>query len=170
MNIDLIAKMKNYEEFMSAYCPGDELVEYKGKSLLFYALSNNDPESRYRISSFLINKGTYALGTNEEGENLLHILLSRVNHNLEQTIELCQELISQGIDVNQLDSKGRVSLQYLINLKYTDDELWALYELWFSQTKLMVSHKNSWGVSPIELAEKLPYREKLLVELKNRMD
>ena len=66
--------------------------------------------------------------------------------------------------------KGRVSLQYLINLKYTDDELWALYELWFSQTKLMVSHKNSWGVSPIELAEKLPYREKLLVELKNRMD
>ena len=170
MNIELIAKMKTFDEFISAYRPGDELVEYKGKTLLFYSFSNNDPESRYKISSFLLEKGTYALGTNEEGETLLHILLSRVKHNLEQTTDLCRELISQGIDVNQIDSKGRVPLQYLINMNYTDEELWSLYELWLSQHDLLISHKNSRGVSQIELAEKLPYRSKLLSELKNRIE
>lgn len=106
---------------------------YKGKSLLFYSLSNNDAESRYLITIFLINKGADVNVVNECGENLLHILLSRVNHNINQTVELCKKLIDGGVDINQIDEKGRVPLQYLINLKFTDEELEPLYKIWFAQ-------------------------------------
>lgn len=40
MNIDLIAKLKKYDDFISAYKTGDEEKLYNGKSLLFYSLSN----------------------------------------------------------------------------------------------------------------------------------
>ena len=45
MDISLVAKMKKYDEFISCYNEGDEKKVYKGKSLLFYSLSNNDTES-----------------------------------------------------------------------------------------------------------------------------
>lgn len=51
---------------------------------------------------------------NECGENLLHILLSRTKHNIKQTAELCKKLIDKGVNINQLDEKERVPLQYLI--------------------------------------------------------
>ena len=57
MDISLVAKMKKYDEFISCYNEGDEKKVYKGKSLLFYSLSNNDTESRYLITDFLLNKG-----------------------------------------------------------------------------------------------------------------
>ena len=65
--------MKKYDEFISCYNEGDEKKLYKGKSLLFYSLSNNDAESRYLITDFLLNKGAETNVINECGENLLHI-------------------------------------------------------------------------------------------------
>ena len=82
MDISLVAKMKKYDEFISCYNEGDEKKVYKGKSLLFYSLSNNDTESRYLITDFLLNKGVEVNVINECGENLLHILLSRTKHNI----------------------------------------------------------------------------------------
>ena len=122
MDISLVAKMKKYDEFISCYNEGDEKKLYKGKSLLFYSLSNNDAESRYLITDFLLNKGAETNVINECGENLLHILLSRTNHNIKQTAELCQRLIKNGVDINQLDKKDRLPLQYVVNMKYTDEE------------------------------------------------
>ena len=78
---------------------------------------------------FLLNKGSEVDVTNECGENLLHILLSRTNHNIKQTAELCKKLIDKGVNINQLDERGRVPLQYLINLKYIDEELEPLYQM-----------------------------------------
>lgn len=118
MDISLVAKMKKYDEFISCYNEGDEKKVYKGKSLLFYSLSNNDTESRYLITDFLLNKGAEVNVINECGENLLHILLSRTKHNIKQTAELCKKLIDKGVNINQLDEKERVPLQYLINLKW----------------------------------------------------
>ena len=91
MDISLVAKMKKYDEFISCYNEGDEKKVYKGKSLLFYSLSNNDTESRYLITDFLLNKGAEVNVINECGENLLHILLSRTKHNIKQTAELCKK-------------------------------------------------------------------------------
>lgn len=66
---------------------------------------------------------------NEDGEGLLHILLSRTNHDIKQTTELCRKILEKGGNINQLDNKNRVPLQYLIIMKYTDEELEPLYEL-----------------------------------------
>ncbi|WP_243143595.1 ankyrin repeat domain-containing protein [Pseudobutyrivibrio xylanivorans] len=159
--------MKKYKDFIAEYRDGDEQKLYKNKSLLFYAASNTDIDSRFLITDFLITKGADVRVTNECNENLLHILLSRTTHNLEQTRILCQKIIEAGVDINQMDEKGRVPLQYLINMKYTDEELEPLYDLWFSQSNLDFRHKNAWDKTPLELAEMLPYREKLVERMHN---
>lgn len=166
MDISLIAKLKQYDEFQSCYKQGDAKKEYGGKPLLFYSVSNNDPQSRYLITDFLLQEGAQANGINECGENLLHILLSRVKHDLHQTTELCKRLIDQGADVNQIDEKGRVPLQYLINMKYSDEELEPLYQIWFAEKNILIHHKNIWGKSPLELAKALPYRAGMLERMK----
>ena len=148
------------------YNENREVVAEKGKSLLFYSLSNNDTESRYLITDFLLNKGAEVNVINECGENLLHILLSRTKHNIKQTAELCKKLIDKGVNINQLDEKERVPLQYLINLKYTDEELEPLYQIWFAQNSILVNHKNAWGKTPLEIAEQMPYRASLLERMK----
>ena len=166
MDISLVAKMKKYDEFISCYNEGDEKKLYKGKSLLFYSLSNNDAESRYLITDFLLNKGAETNVINECGENLLHILLSRTKHNIKQTAELCQRLIKNGVDINQLDKNDRLPLQYVVNMKYTDEKLEPLYQIWFAQNNVLVNHKNAWGKTPLEIAEKMPYRASLLKKKK----
>lgn len=166
MDISLTAKLKTYDEFISCYKEGDEKKLYKGKSLLFYSLSNNDTESRYLISDFLLGKDVEVNVTNECGENLLHVLLSRTNHNIQQTTELCKKIISKGANINQLDEKDRVPLQYLINMKYTDEELEPLYQIWFAQNNIIVNHKNAWGKTPLEIAEQMPYRLSMLESMK----
>ena len=166
MNISLIAKLKDYDEFIMHYKEGDEKNLYNGKSLLFFALSNNDAESRFLVSSFLLNKGTKTNVTNEQGENLLHILFSRTNQNLKQTEKLCKKLIDGGADINQLDKKERVPLQYLIVSNFTDDELEPLYNIIFNQNSVLVNYKNAWGKTPMEIVKQMPYRAKLLERMK----
>ena len=70
---------------------------------------------------------------------------------------MCRRLIDKGVDINQLDKRGRVPLQYLINMKYTDEELEPLYQIWFAQKNILVNHKNVWGKSPLELAAPVSY-------------
>ena len=166
MDISLVAKIKKYDEFINCYNKGDVKKLYEGKSLLFYSLSNNDVESRYLITEFLLNEGADVDVINECGENLLHILLSRTNHNIKQTAELCQKLINSGVSINHLDKKDRVPLQHLINLKYTDEELEPLYEIWIAQSKVLVNHKNAWGKTPLEIMEQMPYRTNILERMK----
>jgi hypothetical protein len=59
----------------------------------------------------------------------------------------------KGVNINQLDEKGRVPLQYLINLKYSDEELKPIYQIWFAQKSILVNHKNAWGKTPLEIAD-----------------
>ena len=70
------------------------------------------------------------------------------------------------LTLKSLDERGRVPLQYLINLKYTDEELEPLYQIWFSQNSILVNHKNVWGKTPLEIAEQMPYRASLVERLK----
>lgn len=162
MNISMIAKLKGMVDFLNSYSKKDVNKLFDGKSLLFYSISNNNLDARYAISNYLLDEGAQVTGVNEENETLLHILLSRINHDLPKTIELCERLIKEGVDINKVDRKNRLALQYLINMKYTDQELKSLYMLWFSQSKVLVNIKNDWGKSPLELAESMPYRQELV--------
>ncbi|MSA69537.1 hypothetical protein [Holdemania massiliensis] len=162
MNIKLVAKLKGKEEFIKNYSSQYIVENDKMESILFYSISNNNLEARYYITNFLLDEGTNPIVINEEHETLLHVLLSQVKHDLNKTINLCQRLIDAGVDVNVLDNKCRLALQYLINLKYTDLELEPLYNYWFNRKGVDVEQKNDWGMSPIDIARKLPYRKDLV--------
>lgn len=130
--------------------------------MLFFAISNNDPISRYAITDYLLDIGTDANVLNECGETLLHVLFSRVKHDLPKTIALCERLLLAGVDINHCDNKHRVALQYVINMKYSDEDLMPLYTLLFSIGNMNTNIKNDWGKSPYELAKSIPYRTKLV--------
>lgn len=134
-----------------------------GSPVIFCAMANQTPQNRYDIVKFLIGEGAELKGTNEESETLFHILFSRPKHIMEQTVELTQILIEAGADINQLDAKHRVAIQYLISHpKFTDEDFAPLYDVIFQNCTLEVNVKNDWGYTPIELARKLPYRADLL--------
>ena len=62
-----------------------------------------------------------------------------------------------------MDAKHRVAIQHLISHpKFSDEELAPLYDVIFLYCTLELNIKNDWGYSPIELAQKLPYRADLL--------
>lgn len=167
MDIDLIAMMKeSHEEFLENYKEGDEKKLYDGRSLLNYAVANNNPEARFKNANFLLDKGMDASVLNPEKESLLHIAASQISNNnktLPQTIEetaiLCKRLIEAGANINQLDKNNRTALQYIISSPLTDEKLLPLYDLWFSQPELLVDVKNKWGKSPLDMAKMLSYRK-----------
>lgn len=167
MNIDLIAQLKPKEVFFENYHDGDELKKYNGESLIFYSLANTDLDSRYEISKFLINKNVDVTSSGKDNISPLHILLGQVKHNLAETIELCGDLIKRGSDINILDSRDRTAFQYIINMKFLDEELEPLYELWFSQPYVELTIPNAWGYTPIDLAKKLPHRKQLVKRMES---
>jgi len=170
MRINITAQLKDKDEFFKIYQEGDEKVLYNGKSLLHFALSNNDPSSRYEISVFLLDKGTEAKTLNEEHQSCLHALLGSHKHILTQTIELCRRLIEEGVDINILDDRKILALQWIINMTFSDDELEPLYDLWFSQPYVDCTTKNFRGYSPMDLAGKISNRAKLYERMKRYVE
>ena len=166
MDISLIAKLKKEKDFFVVYKKEDAKKLFNGKGLLFYSICNNDLDTRYKVSNFLIDESSDVTGVNEEGETLLHILLSRSNHKSDETIKLCARILEGGADKYALDNKNRSAFQYLINMKYTDDELEPLYDIWLSQPEINLNVKNDWGKTPLEIAQSMPYRKKLIERLK----
>lgn len=162
MNIYLTARMKSAEEFYKLYDKKYLNEPYEGDTLIIYGIGNTKFDDRYNITNFLLNEGADAKVIDIYGNTLLHILLGHVKHDLEKTIELCKRLIDLGVDINHKDNRNRLAIQWIINLKYTDEELMPLYDLWFSQSNVDINTKNDWGFSPLELAKKLPFREKLV--------
>lgn len=164
MDMFFSAKRQTLAQFKEVY---DKQLLNKmpqvGSPLIFCAMSNQTPENRYDIVKFLISEGAELKGTNAENETLFHILFSRPKHNIEQTRELTELLINAGVDINQLDTKNRVALQYLISQpKISDEDFAPLYDMIFERCNLELSNKNDWGYTPIELAQKVPYRAELL--------
>lgn len=59
-----------------------------------------------------------------------------------------------------------MAFQWVLNLKYTDEDLAPIYDLWFEQPVLDFETKNKAGFSPIELAEKVPDRASIAARMK----
>ncbi len=138
-------------------------VPKTGSPVVFHAMANQTPQNRYDIVKFLIDEGAELKETNAQDETLFHILFSRPKHSMAQTVELTRRLLDAEVDIDQLDSKNRVAIQYLISHpKFTDEDLAPLYDVIFQSRALEVNVKNDWGYTPIELARKLPYRADLL--------
>ena len=163
MDMYFSAKRQALAQFMEVYDPQRLHEVHGGSTILFDAMAHQSPQDRYDIVRFLIAQGAELTGTNGENETLFHILFSRPKHNMAQTVELTELLIDAGADINQPDAKGRVALQYLISHpKLTDRDMAPLYDLLFTRCRLDLSIKNAWGYTPIDLAQKPPYRADLL--------
>lgn len=160
--INLIAMMKKKDDFFGAFIEGDQFKDYSGTSLVFWSLGNTSLDSRYCISNFLLDKGVNVKCVGEANESVLHVLLGQVKHDIEKTVMLCERFINKGVDINLLDSNQRVAFQWILNMKYTDEQLKPLYDLWFSQPYVELTIPNAWGYSPIDLARKLPFRKDIL--------
>jgi hypothetical protein len=170
MDIDLIARLRNIDEFFNSFIEGDQFKRYQGRSLVFFSLGNSDLDSRYYISNFLVDKGVDVRCLNDENESVLHVLLGQTKHDLDRTIELCSKFLSLGVNINALDNKKRVAFQSILNMKYTDEQLRPLYDLWFSQPYLELKVPNAWGLTPIDLAQKVPYRKEVLERMQKYVE
>lgn len=162
MQIDLIAQIKTYEDFIENYKDGDEKKLFHGKNLLFYSLSNTKVNERYKISNFLIEKNIDPNGINAEGQNVFHVLLAQNTNELSEVIKLCKYFFMMGVDVNQKDKNGQMPIHYLAKMGKKDEELNEIYNLFFSQDNLDLFSKDKIGYTPIEFVAKLPYRKNLL--------
>lgn len=158
MKVDLIANMKSTAEFTAAYQPGDEGRDFEGKSLIFFSLGNPSLADRAAISDYLLDRGVPVAGVSPDGNGVLHVLLGQVQHDILDTTALSARLLGSGADINLLDAKNRLPIQSLLAIKAIDDELAPLYDLWFSHDDLDLTTKNEWGLSPLDLAKKVPYR------------
>lgn len=157
MDIDLTAEMKPAAEFYALYRRGYQRKLWGGKGLLAHALQNNDPATRYELANYLLDRDAI-LDTRADGNTVLHILFGHVSHDIAQDTALARRLIERGVDINALGERHEVAFQWVLNMKYTDDDLKPIYDLWFEQPVLDFQTKNKAGFSPLELAEKVPFR------------
>lgn len=162
MNIDLIAKLKRSEDFFEVFQEGDQFKTYDGVPLIFYSLSNNDLDTRYKISSYLLDKGVDVKYVNKYNQSVFHVLLGQVQNDVPSVCRLCERMIAMGADINVLDKNNVLPLKYILNMKYTDEELKPLYDLWFSQPNVILDVKDKWGLTPIDFAKKVPYRKEIV--------
>ena len=169
MNVFLTARMKTFDEFKELYDKKYLNESDDEKALIFYAAGNTKIQERYRLVNYLIDEGANVHILDKYGDSLLHVLLGHVQHDLPSEVALCRRLIEMGVDINILNNKNVLAIQWLINMKYSDEKLKPLYDLWFEQDYVDVTTKNAWGYSPLELAEKDPLRTDLVRRMRERL-
>lgn len=168
MQIEMTAMLKTKQEFLQAYSPGDCHKMFSSGNLLTYALQNSRPDS-YDISHFLLDEGIDPTVATRDGQTALHLLFARVRHDLNADIVLAERLIRGGTDINALDKNNESALVWLINMKFTDEQLSPLYDLWFSRPQKILTVKSRWGKSPLDLAGTIPYRSDLLRRIQDAL-
>ena len=169
MNVFLTARMKTFDEFKELYDKKYLNESDDEKTLIFYAAGNTKIQERYRLVNYLIDEGANVHILDKYGDSLLHVLLGHVQHDLPSEVALCRRLIEMGVDINILNNKNVLAIQWLMNMKYSDEKLKPLYDLWFAQDYVDVTTKNAWGYSPLELAEKDPLRADLVRRMRERL-
>ena len=133
MNIFLTANMKTFEDFVALYAPGDEARANRGRSLFSYALGNSEPEERYKIVDFLLERNPSFAHKSGDGASLLHILLSSSDPDPARDAAIAQVLVDHGETFNCLDNRKRLPLQYLLPLhRYSDEDLAPIYDVVFA--------------------------------------
>ena len=166
MDLDLTAQLRPAAEFFALYRDGDEQKIWDGRSLVVRALQNTDLDTRYQVVSFLLDREARLEAVTRGGNTLLHILFGQVRHDIAQDVELARRFLDRGVDINALGERHEVAFQWVLNLNYTDEDLAPIYDLWFEQPVLDFETKNKAGFSPIELAEKVPYRASIASRMK----
>lgn len=161
----IIAQSGTWHEFLKQYKDKFQKLQKKNEeSLLVSAMANHNAEDRFKIVNFLIDKGYDVNCIGSEGHSLLHILFSRPNQVLEQTVLLSKRLIELNIDLNLQDQRKRTILHFMIEMGFTDEELNPLYDVVFSKDNINLKLMDNWKHTALDFAEIYGSRRKKLLE------
>lgn len=170
-----IAQRNSFAEFL-AYI-GDEPVDVNcldryGSTPLRGATGNNDPDARYKITSWLLDRGADPLADTDRDSSVLHNIIYCISVRkpwFEQDLELLQRLLDAGADVNRsIPRDGRVfeHLCHCLNPRYPEHK--HVYDMFFARDDIdfktiskrsgasfaayIIRCENSWphGQSPLE--------------------
>lgn len=165
MNISQIASLRPAEEFFANYAPSELGRLDDGVSLLFQALRNTNPASRYEVANFLLDQGCPLGGRGNGGATVLHVLFGQVKHDIASDTALGRRLIERGADINALDDRRRLPFLEVLAMKFSDDDLKPIYDLWFEQAVPDFTTASVDGLSPLGAAKKIPYRATILARM-----
>ncbi|MBS1905219.1 MAG: ankyrin repeat domain-containing protein [Actinobacteria bacterium] len=167
--MNLIASLKSTAEFVAAATGADlEAPQPDGKSLLMAALSNTDLASRYASTQWLLDQGAVLGAPNSEGYTELHVLFGAVKHDIMRDLRIAEQLIEIGADVNAVSPRGGLVFCEVLRMKYFDEDLEPLYDLWFSQpVRLDFETPSKHGTTPLTLAKAVPYRASILERMES---
>ncbi|MHA7126859.1 hypothetical protein ACRTEC_10850 [Janibacter indicus] len=162
--LDLIARMKPTAEFIAAAeGAGLSAPRADGTSLLMAALGNTDLESRYATTQWLLDHGTQLGAPNSEGYTELHVLFGQVKHDIAKDLAIAEQLIALGADVNSVSPRGGLVFCEVLRMKFTDEDLEPIYDLWFRQpVTLDFETPSKLGATPLNFAQAIPYRATIL--------
>lgn len=163
MDVLLTARMKPAADFFAVFEQSDlTRTTDDGRSLVMMALGNTDLATRYEVSNFLLDQGGPLGGPGNGGTTVLHVLFGQSKHDIVEDERLARRLIERGADVNALDEARRLPFLEVLAMKYTDDDLAPIFDLWFEQPVLDFTTESVHGLSPIKSAANLPYRKSIL--------
>lgn len=170
MDIFLTAYLRPVTDFLATYRTGDATrVDAKGCGLLLMALQNKDLASRYAIADFLLDHGAPVETSGNNGATVLHVLFGQVSHDLARDENLARRLIERGAHINATDLDGRLPFVDVLAMKFTDDQLQPIYDLWFAQPDPDFTTASRFGLSPLTAAMKLPYRSAILARMNEHL-
>lgn len=170
MKIQLAASLKPFSDFREAYKPTDRDATENGTSLLFRGMKNTLIPDRYEIANFLLDQGCAIGGLGSGGASILHVLFGHAKHEIDMDVILTRRLINAGADINALDAERRLPFLEVLNMKYVDEDLQPVYDIWFERSDADFTTESSEGVSPLKLAAKLPYRASVLKQMERYVE
>ena len=163
-DLECAAILKPTAEFISAAGDADVTAPLPdGRSLLMATLANTDLESRYASTQWLLDQGCGLGAPSPEGVTELHVLFDQVKHDIARDVEIAKQLIALGADVNAVSQPRGLVFSEIVQMKFTDDDLEPIYQLWFDQpVTLDFETPSSRGAEPIGFARAVPYRKSIL--------
>ncbi len=147
--------------FFSLFRPGDaQKVDARGCGLLLQALANKDLPSRYSLGHFLLDGAHPSRQVSAEqpfftSSSVRSPTTSRRRAH-RTTSDRCRRRYQRA------DENGRVPFLEVLNMKYSDEDLNPIYDLWFEREDADFTSVSVHGVSPISFAKKLPFRDSVV--------
>ncbi|WP_378146100.1 hypothetical protein ACFJGV_00840 [Cnuibacter sp. UC19_7] len=171
MDVFLTARMKPAAAFYTIFDPADVgVLSSDGRSLVMMALGNKDLPSRYEITNFLLDRGCPLGGRGADGTTVLHVLFGQVQHDVAADALLARRLIERGADVNAVDDNRRLPFLEVLGMKYPDEDLAPIYDLWFEQPDPDFTTESVHGLSPLKAAARLPFRARILERMQRHLE
>lgn len=151
-----------YKEFRDIFQNGNEEEMYYDRGLIYYALSNPNPEECYKIASFLLTEKQVCTLEKQtrDFDGPYHYLFRRGKYDIARTVELCQLLLEAGADPNQAGEKNILPIELMMAMPFAEEELMPLYEFWFHLPEVELKLYTFDGKRPIDFAKK--YKRKYL--------